>query len=152
APGKGQPSCDRLPRRRLCVGTSRQVSQLAFCRIAMQTEPMFRTIDLTRGRIDKKARTVELSFSSEMPVDRGSYDEVLSHSPGDVDLSRLADGHPLLLNHDPGIQLGIVDDVWIDGKKGRARVRFSKSAQAEEILQDVADGIRRHVSVGYERL
>ena len=31
----------------------------------------------------------------------------------------------------------------------RATVKFSQSERAQEILQDIADGIRRHVSVGY---
>jgi HK97 family phage major capsid protein len=37
----------------------------------------------------------------------------------------------------------------VEGDKGRAVVRFSKSARGEEIFQDVLDGIRRLVSVGY---
>lgn len=95
--------------------------------------------------------TVELSFSSELAVDRGSYREILSHDPADVDLSRLNDAHPLLLNHDPSSQIGVVERAWIGSdRKGRARVRFSKSQLGREVLQDVKDGIRKLVSVGYK--
>jgi hypothetical protein len=43
-----------------------------------------------------------------------------------------------------------VEEAEVDGSKGRARVRFGRSGFAEEILNDVRDGIRRNVSVGYE--
>lgn len=97
-------------------------------------------------------RTVELSFSSETPVDRGDYLEVLSHKPGDVDLSRLNDSHPLLLNHDPSEQIGVVESAKVEGGKGRAVVRFGNSQKAQEVFNDVKDGIRRLVSVGYRIL
>lgn len=100
--------------------------------------------------IDPKARTCQLSFSSELPVNRGGYMEVLSHDPADMDLQRLNDAHPLLLNHDPERQIGVVEAAAIGAdKKGRATVRFSKSPLGDEIWNDVKDGIRRLVSVGY---
>lgn len=99
---------------------------------------------------DAGDRTIELSFASEAPVDRGSYLEVLSCREGDADLSRIGDGaHPLLLNHDTDKQIGVVEKAWIAGGKCRAKVRFGKSQLATEILQDVKDGIRKLVSVGY---
>lgn len=102
---------------------------------------------------DADGRKVELSFSSELPVQRGDYMEVLSHDPKDVDLSRLNDSHPLLLNHDPERQIGVIENATVGGdKKGRAVVRFSKSQLGEEIWNDVKDGIRRLVSVGYRRV
>ena len=108
------------------------------------------TFDTASVNADK--RTCELSFSSEMPVQRGEYMEVLSHDPADVDLSRLNDAHPLLLNHDPERQIGVVEKASIGAdKRGHAVVRFSKSSLGEEIWRDVQDGIRRLVSVGYRR-
>ena len=78
-------------------------------------------VTATRGADN---RTVELSFSSELPVDRGSYDEVLSHDPADVDLSRLNAGHPVLLNHDTDSQVGVIESARIGAdRKGRAAVR-----------------------------
>lgn len=100
--------------------------------------------------IDSKNRTVELAFSSEVEVSRWWGVEVLSHDPGAVVLTRLRDGAPLLLEHDRDDQIGVIESVSIDAdRRGRAVVRFGKSAQAEEIFQDVQDKIRKHVSVGY---
>lgn len=100
--------------------------------------------------IDKEARTVHLAFSSEVEVDRGHYIEVLSHEPGACDLSRLNDGGAVLVGHDWNDQVGVNENATIDSdRRGRATVRLGRSARAEEIFQDVVDGIRRHVSVGY---
>lgn len=108
----------------------------------------FRTAEV--GAIDVEKRTVELAFSSEAEVPRWWGLEVLSHDPGAVVMTRLRDGAPLLLEHDCDDQIGVIESVSIDAdRRGRAVVRFGRSAQAEEIFQDVQDGIRRHVSVGY---
>lgn len=112
----------------------------------------YRSATIERAEaIDVEARTVRLAFSSEEPVERSFGNEVLSHADGDVDLSRLNDGAPLLLEHDRSQQIGVIERAWIDDEdsKGRAVVRFSKGARAQEIFQDVQDGIRRLVSVGY---
>lgn len=109
-----------------------------------------RTVEITRDAIDPRARTVKLSFSSEAPVERWFGIEVLSHAQGAVRLGRLNNGAALLLDHDPTRQVGIVVSAKIDSDgKGRAVVRFGKSALADEIFKDVEDGIRRLVSVGY---
>ena len=109
-----------------------------------------RSVELDRGAINEDERTVELAFSSEEPVERSFGREVLDHDPKSVNLSRLNGGAPLLLEHDRGEQIGVVEDARIDpDKMGRATVRFSKAARAQEIFQDVLDGIRRMVSVGY---
>lgn len=101
-------------------------------------------------KIDAENRTVELAFSSEAEVQRWWGIEVLDHSPGAVVMDRLQDGAPLLVNHDDGDQIGVVESVSIDAdRRGRAVVRFGRSDRAEEIFRDVQDGIRKHVSVGY---
>ncbi len=100
--------------------------------------------------INADDRTVELAFSSETEVQRWWGLEVLDHSPGAVVLNRLNGGAPLLLNHDTGEQIGVIESVSIDtDRRGRAVVRFGRSELAEEIFRDVQDGIRKHVSVGY---
>ena len=101
-------------------------------------------------KIDKDARTIELSFSSEIEVKRLGMVEILDHSAGAVDLSRLNNSGPLLFNHDLDEVIGVIERAWLDGTgKGRALVRFSKRQDAEEVWQDVQDGILRNVSVGY---
>lgn len=96
-------------------------------------------------------RRLELSFSSEFPVERYYGREVLSHDTEAIDLGRLNDGAPVLFNHDPGKVIGVVERAWVDGKKkrGMAEVRFSRNAFAQEVLADIRDGVLRNVSVGY---
>lgn len=117
---------------------------------APPAEMLHRSAEFNRASVDDKTRTVELAFSSEAPVARWFGNEILDHSPGAVRLGRLNNGGALLLDHDPGKQIGVVVSARIDrDRKGRATVRFGKGPLAEEIFQDVKDGIRRLVSVGY---
>lgn len=113
-------------------------------------EKFNRSFDISREAVNVEARTVELAFSSEAPVRRWFGDEILGHNPGECDLSRLNAGAAFLDQHDQRKQIGVIESARIDAdKKGRAVVRFSKSAAADEIFQDIVDGIRRLVSVGY---
>lgn len=99
---------------------------------------------------DDDARTVELSFSSEEPVARWEGLEILDHSPGSIRTERLQNGAPLLMDHDTRDQIGVVESVKFGSdRKGRAVVRFSRNARADDIYRDVVDGIRGNVSVGY---
>ncbi|CAG2144452.1 hypothetical protein LMG31506_03008 [Cupriavidus yeoncheonensis] len=99
---------------------------------------------------DEENRTVELSFSSELEYQRWFGIEILDHSAGAMRMDRLKSGAALLVNHDWDDQVGVVESVEIgDDRRGRAVVRFGRSARANEIFQDVVDGIRKLVSVGY---
>ena len=98
-------------------------------------------------------RRVRMSISSEEPVERSFGLEVLRHADGAVDLSRLNSGHaPLLLDHDLTKQIGVIERTYLDQaeRKLRSVVRFGKSALAQEVYQDVKDGIRSNVSIGYQ--
>lgn len=99
--------------------------------------------------IDEETRTVELSFSSEEPYERWWGTEILDHGKKAIRLGRLNGGASVLVNHSTDDQVGVVEKAWIDGRKGRAKVRFGKSQRAEEVFQDVKDRIRQLVSVGY---
>ena len=97
-------------------------------------------------------RRVMMSVSSEMPVERMSGMEILDHSEGAIDVSFLNSGRaPLLLDHDPTQQIGVVENVSLDGaaRKLRAKVRFGKGERASEVYEDIVDGIRGNVSIGY---
>lgn len=118
----------------------------------IKTGNLTRSFNLDRSAIDEEARTVSLAFSSEAPVERFFGMEVLGHDAENVDLGRLNDGAPLLLNHNPDDQIGVVESARIENGKGKAIVRFSKSKRAQEIFQDVIDGIRTGISVGYRIL
>lgn len=100
--------------------------------------------------IDEENRTVKLSFSSEEPVSRWDGNEILDHDPSSIRLDRLNSGGPVLVDHNMSDHVGVVEKVSIDAdRKGRAVVRFGKSERATEIFNDVVDGIRKSVSVGY---
>lgn len=97
-------------------------------------------------------RRVSMSISSEAPVIRSYGEEVLDHKPESIDLSFINSGRaPLLLDHDPEKQIGVIESVSLDAsaRKLRATVRFSKNALASEVYSDVADNIRGNVSIGY---
>lgn len=109
-----------------------------------------RAFAVAREAVNEEARTVELSFASELPYERWWGIEVLDVSSTAMRLGRLANGGPLLMDHDPRDQVGVIESVRIgQDRVARAVVRFGKSARAEEVFRDVADGIRRNVSVGY---
>lgn len=109
-----------------------------------------RALVIAPEAINADARTVELAFSSETPVERWFGHEILDNTPLSVRLARLQSGGPLLLNHDQSDQIGVIESVRIDADRvGRAVVRFGRGARATEAWQDVVDGIRRNVSVGY---
>lgn len=117
----------------------------------LQIGVIHREFSINRDAIDTEARTVELSFSSEEPYKRWFGTEILSHKRGHVDLSFIGSGRaPLLVGHWTDDLVGVIDVAKIGAdRKGRAVVRFGNADRAKEIFQDVVDGIRANVSVGY---
>lgn len=112
-----------------------------------------RSLSIIEGErsIDTEARTVDVAFSSELPYERWFGIEILDHSPQSVRLGRLQDKGPVLMDHNRSDQVGVIETVTIDGdRRGRSRLRFGKSARAEEVFQDIVDGIRCHISVHYK--
>ena len=115
-------------------------------------EVVHRAMSLDASPINEEKRTVKIAISSEEPVQRSFGNEVLEHSAEAIDLSFLASGRaPLLLDHDPEKQIGVIESVDLDGsaRRLRATVRFGKGALAREAFDDVLDGIRANISVGY---
>jgi len=112
------------------------------------------TRDMQIESVDKEKRTVQISFSSEHPVRRWYGNEILDHSPGAVDFTRLESGAAaLLVDHNWQDQVGVIERAWLgDDRRCYAIVRFGKSARADEIFNDVIDKIRTLVSVGYQVL
>jgi HK97 family phage major capsid protein/HK97 family phage prohead protease len=113
----------------------------------------YRTIDLARDSfIDEDNRRVRVGVSSEEPVERSFGKEVLSHKAGDINMEFIASGTaPLLLDHDMTKQIGVIEEFKLDetAKRTIAVVRFGKSQLASEVFEDVKDGIRMNISVGY---
>ena len=94
---------------------------------------------------------LEIAISSEAPYERWFGIEILRHDAESVDMTRIGDGrHPLLLDHDPKQQIGVIKSARLDGDKVlRGLVKFSRGELGKEIKQDVEDEIRTQVSVGY---
>ena len=115
------------------------------------TNAFNQTAQVRATTLDRESRTVDLSFSSELPYSRWWGEEILGHKKAEVRLERLNAGGALLLNHWVDDHVGVIEKAWIDtgAKMGRSLVRFSKSAKGEEVMTDVEDRIRRSTSVGY---
>lgn len=114
------------------------------------------------GQADDGLLRLRLSVSSETPYLRSSWwdepwIEVLGHKSGEVDLSRLNDGAPVLANHDrytavgntPLAGIGAVEKAWIDGSRLMADIVISRREALADLRQDIADGLVRNVSIGY---
>ena len=113
---------------------------------------MTRAMAMEMAPVDEDKRTVRMAISSEEPVMRSFGMEVLEHSDDAIDLSFLKSGRaPLLLDHDPEKQVGVIESVSLDdsARRLRATVRFGKGALAREAFDDVTDGIKANVSIGY---
>ena len=119
-----------------------------------KSDIVYRTLDLSRAsHIDEENRRVRIGVSSEEPVERDFGMEIISHSEEDIDTSFIGSGRsPLLLDHDMTKQIGVVERYEINSseKSAKAVVRFGRGELAEEIFQDVKDGIRQNISVGYK--
>ena len=116
-------------------------------------EGLRRDFEFDRNKIDEEKRTVTIGVSSEEPVQRRFGFEVLGHKEDEIDMDFMASGRsPLLLDHDASKQIGVVEEFAIDPENKRtvARVRFSKNRMADEVFEDVKDGIRQNISVGYQ--
>jgi hypothetical protein len=112
--------------------------------------------------LDRKARTVEVTWTTGARVLRGWWDqfwEELSLDPKHVRLERLNNGAPFLADHD-GYKVantpGVVERAWLttsEGQKvGRALVRFVAEGidpEADKLFEKIADGIVANCSVGY---
>lgn len=99
--------------------------------------------------VDAKARTVNVSFSSQTDAVRFlGIPQVLLHERGSVDLEGLSS---VLLNHDPDQIIGRAEGARIDPKerKGRARIVFDDDPESARAFAKVEAGSLRGVSVGF---
>ena len=113
----------------------------------------YRATSIGDEAIDEESRRVRIAVSSEEPVERSFGMEILDHSEGSIDLDFLNSGRaPLLLDHDPRQQIGVVESIALDGsaRRLRATVRFGRNGLAKDVFEDVVDGIRGNISVGYD--
>lgn len=111
----------------------------------------YRAIEMKYMPVDEESRTAEIAVSSEEPVERSFGTEILEHTPEAIDLSFLASGRaPLLQDHDHKKQIGVIESVELgEDRRLRAKVRFGRNGLAAEAFDDVVDGIKANISVGY---
>lgn len=90
-----------------------------------------------------------LSFSSEEPYERWWGVEILSHSEGAMDLTRLNSIGCVLFNHNRDKVIGKVLRAWVENNRGNAEIEFDEDAESDVIYQKVKNETLKGVSVGY---
>jgi len=106
--------------------------------------------DVQVGVVDREARTVTFSFSSETPCPFPYGDEILSHQPGAIRLQRINAGGPLLFNHDFNDLLGVVEKAWLGAdRRCYVTVRFGMDERGEWAMNQVDNRILQNVSFWY---
>lgn len=99
------------------------------------------------GTPDLEARTVPVVLTTDYPVQRGDFIEVLDVSL--VDLSR--GDLPLIESHDHNqLNIGVVRNIRPAGARLLGLAVFGTSARASEVLADVQAGIVTGCSIGYQ--
>lgn len=116
--------------------------------------PQRREITATFTRADAgegEAPQFDLSFSSELPVERWFGTEVLSHDKSAADFGRLNDGGVLLFNHDRNKPIGriVPNSAKISDKRGVARVSFFQDEEGDLWRGRVERGELSTVSFAY---
>lgn len=125
------------------------MSEIQKLREKLLSQPLERSFPLERAAVDEENRTVNVAFASDRGVDHWFGTLILSMDKKAMRSDRLKSGAALLMDHNWNDQVGVVENVSIEGGVARADVRFSRSARGEEVFQDVRDGIRRNISVGF---
>ncbi len=131
----------------------------------LETGYRYCEIDLTK--VDRTARTIPISFSSEWPALQKAtpivakltglkegqvFVEVLDHNPENVDLSVINNRGAFLDEHEESRHLGVIEKAEItDEKRGVALVKLGSDDDAVKRFSQMADNIRPHVSAGYRR-
>lgn len=113
--------------------------------------------------VDDGLLRLELSVSSDTPYLRASYweepwVEVLGHKDGEIEMARLNDGAPVLANHSrynaigatPLAAIGAVERARLEDGKLLADIVISRREALADLRQDIADGLVRNVSIGYQ--
>lgn len=107
------------------------------------------------------ALTVDVVMATDSNVRRqtwgGPVFEVLDCNPESVRQDRLKAGISVLNNHDRfgnvgKVVIGVVDSYRFDDGKLIGTIKLSSREDNKGIVQDIKDGIIRHLSVGYDVL
>ena len=102
-----------------------------------------RSLDFGDNPIANEDGSFDVTFSSEKPGERPYGIEIVKHDPGCVDLSYAKKGLNLLDNHDINMRIGRATNIHIDPetKTGKCQIRFFSTAHAQEVKQQVLEGL-----------
>lgn len=114
-----------------------------------RTNELRRLGTLQRMEGEGNERKFILSFSSEEPYRRWFGVEILDHSPGAVDLTRLNEIGCVLFNHNRDVVVAKILRAWLENYRGLAEIEFDTDEMSEVIYQKVRSGTLKGVSVGY---
>lgn len=109
----------------------------------------FKNLSIRAVEGEGNERKFILSFSSEQPYERWWGTEILDHSEGCVDLTRLNEIGCVLFNHNRDKVIGKVTRAWLEDNRGYAEIEFDEDEESEKIYQKVKSGTLKGVSVGY---
>ena len=124
-------------------------SKIDEIRKQLAEKPLQRSFLIERADVNEDTRTVNVAFASDKAIEHYWFALILTMDKKSMRTERLKSGAALLMDHNWRDQVGVVENFSIDNGVARADVRFSKSARGEEIYQDVLDGIRQNISVGF---
>lgn len=119
-----------------------------------------RSAEVRAESFDEADNTIEVVWTTGAAVRRYDwrhgryYQEILEVTPKAVRLDRLNAGAPFLDTHDDwnlATVLGAVvpGSARIEGGKGYAKVKLSRSEADRATVEKIKDGIIRNISVGY---
>lgn len=107
--------------------------------------------------VDGNDNQVELSFSSEYPVQRWFGQEILLHEEGAINWERLLSVGTVLFSHGRDVRygkmpIGKIEKAWLDKKerKGRALITFDDDEESQKVKSKVLKGFIKGVSFGYK--
>lgn len=110
-------------------------------------------LQATKSTLDREARTVEAIVATNGWIDGPLGPEKLVITESAVDLSRASPSMPLHDDHSgfgvTGNRIGVAENIRVSNGKLKARLRFSRNAPGEAVLQDIEDDIITHTSIGY---
>jgi hypothetical protein len=101
------------------------------------------------GDTPPDANVLRFSASSETPVMRFGDAEILRHDAASIRLDRLRQLGSALVNHDPDQRAAKILACDIVDARLEVEVRFGSTEFAQQIRQEVADGLLRGISIGY---
>ena len=110
---------------------------------------LYREIKFRQMEGEGNERRFELSFSSEEPYDRWFGPEILDHSDGAIDLSRLNEIGCVLFNHNRDKPIGRIVEASVKDGRGVAIIEIDDDDESEVIFKKMNSGTLKGVSVGY---